>query len=373
MDIFILLAFLQISSFNEAYDFTCPSQAHWNIRAKSMCEPQRNYTCLFNVTFGVNVYREICNRPRILNPGHKYVYQPNLNKATCSVTRYQPKIFETSGYSDCIYQKSLCNNLGQETFEYGNTTVDIKCICNTDRGYTFVMNSTNQCYCNPSTEDCSCYLGINPYNKTIGLKDIKCYDDMKMTRSPYLRDMFNNSRTIKIIQFDNFKYNLNYVPTNEYRKKAATSIGILLLSYFVLIIVLSIMRRWIQHHRTPRQFDIVECTDCSITIAWFIDVPDECLSYELDHRHQGTHDWSVGTFSSDDVLKGEDGRRMYELQNLLPKTYYECKLRSVSKHVKSQYSESITKQTLKLVSRCMQNIESLIKYAYHVELAGALY
>ncbi|CAC5398010.1 unnamed protein product [Mytilus coruscus] len=355
MDIFILLAFLQISSFNEAYDFTCPSQAHWNIRAKSMCEPQRNYTCLFNVTFGVNVYREICNRPRILNPGHKYVYQPNLNKATCSVTRYQPKIFETSGYSDCIYQKSLCNNLGQETFEYGNTTVDIKCICNTDRGYTFVMNSTNQCYCNPSTEDCSCYLGINPYNKTIGLKDIKCYDDMKMTRSPYLRDMFNNSRTIKIIQFDNFKYNLNYVPTNEYRKKAATSIGILLLSY------------------SPRQFDIVECTDCSITIAWFIDVPDECLSYELDHRHQGTHDWSVGTFSSDDVLKGEDGRRMYELQNLLPKTYYECKLRSVSKHVKSQYSESITKQTLKLVSRCMQNIESLIKYAYHVELAGALY
>ncbi|XP_052097388.1 uncharacterized protein LOC127732395 isoform X2 [Mytilus californianus] len=231
-------------SLNEAYNFTCPSQAHWKIRAKAMCKPPKNYTCLFDVTFRVNVYREKCNRPRILDHGHKYVFQPNLNRATCSVTRYQPEIFETNGNSDCTYQKSLCNSLGQETYEYGNTTVDIKCMCNTDRGYTFVMNSKNQCYCNPSTEDCSCYLGINPYNKTVGLKDIKCYDDMKMTKSPFLGDMFNISRTIKIIEFDNFKYNLNYVPSNEYRIKAGISVLTLLLAYFIVcVIVYRIMPR----------------------------------------------------------------------------------------------------------------------------------
>ncbi|CAC5386289.1 unnamed protein product [Mytilus coruscus] len=230
MDLFILLTALQILSLNEAYNFTCPSQAHWNIRAKSMCDPPRNYTCLFNVTFRVNVYRDICNRPRILGHGYKYVFQPNLNRATCSVTRYQPFIFDTIGHSDCIYQKSLCNSLGQDTYEHGNTTVDRKCTCNTDRGYTFVRNSKKQCYCNPSTEDCSCYLGINPYDKTIGLKDIKCYDDMKKTRNPYLGNTFNNSRTITIIEFDNFKYNLKYH------------------AIAVCIIVHRIMPRWIKFH-----------------------------------------------------------------------------------------------------------------------------
>ncbi|XP_071147416.1 uncharacterized protein [Mytilus edulis] len=87
-----------------------------------------------------------------------------------------------------------------------------------------------------------------------------------------------------------------------------------------------------------------------MTIGWFIDVPDECLSYELDHRHRRTDDWSTDTFISGDVLKDEDGRRMYKLQNLKPETYYEFKMRSVYKDdVKSHYSESQTKQTLKEV------------------------
>ncbi|CAC5407290.1 TN [Mytilus coruscus] len=102
----------------------------------------------------------------------------------------------------------------------------------------------------------------------------------------------------------------------------------------------------------PRKFDIAECTDCSITIEWFIDVQDECLSYELDHRPpQGTDNLPVRTFSSKDVVEGENGRRMYTLQNLLPETYYEFKLRSVYKDAKSHYSESKTKQTLILAPR----------------------
>ncbi|CAC5387990.1 unnamed protein product [Mytilus coruscus] len=319
-------------SLNDAYNFTCPSQAHWNIRAKSMCNPPRNYTCLFDVTFRVNIYRERCRRPRILGPGYKYVFQPNLNRATCSVTRYQPFIFDTIGHSDCTYQKSLCNSLGQETYEIGNTTIDRKCICNTDRGYSFVRNSKNQCYCNPLTEDCSCYLGINLYNETFEVKDIKCYDDMKMTRSRYLGDRFNISQKIKIVEFDNYRYNVKNVPT-----------------IVVWIIVQRAIRGWNKTRSTPRKLDIVECTDCSITIEWFIDVPDECLSYELHHRPKGTNDWSTGTFLSEEVLEAEDGRRMYTLQNLLPETYYELKMRSVYKDAKSHYSESMTKQTLKQV------------------------
>ncbi|CAG2211871.1 unnamed protein product [Mytilus edulis] len=42
---------------------------------------------------------------------------------------------------------------------------------------------------------------------------------------------------------------------------------------------------------------------------------------------------------------------MYTLRNLLPETYYEFKLRSVSKDGKSHYSESKTKQTLRLENK----------------------
>lgn len=102
--------------------------------------------------------------------GYKYVFQPNPNNATCTKTRYQPFIFDTIGYSDCAILKSLCNSKGQTTYRNGNSTSDRICSCNTDQGYTFVVNSIDKCFCNPSTEDCSCYIGINPKNKTTGLK-----------------------------------------------------------------------------------------------------------------------------------------------------------------------------------------------------------
>ncbi|CAG2235019.1 unnamed protein product [Mytilus edulis] len=313
-------------SLNGAYEFTCPSQAHWNLRAKSMCKPTTNYTCLFDINLQINVYRDRCYRPSIVGPGYKYVFQPNLNRAACSSNRYQPFIFETVGYSDCTFKNHFAAALVRRLMQ---TVIP--------------GNSNNQCYCNPSTEDCSCYLGNNPYNETVGLEDIKCYHEMKMTRIPYLGDMFNISRTIKINEFDNNKYNIKHLPT-----------------IVVWIIVLRIMRQLIKTRSTPREFNIIECTDCSMTIGWFIDVPDECLSYELDHRVRGTDDWSTETFLSGDVMtdedflsgdvmKDEDGRRMYKLQNLKPETYYEFKMRSVYKDdVKSHYSESKTKQTLKL-------------------------
>ncbi|VDH95466.1 Hypothetical predicted protein [Mytilus galloprovincialis] len=214
-----------------AYEFICPSQSHWNLRAKSMCKQTTNYTCLFDINYQINVYRDRCYRPRILGPGYKYVFQPNLNRALCSGNRYQPFNFETVGYSDCTFKKTLCNSLGQTTYENGDTRVDRKCVCNTDRGYTFIMNSTKQCYCNPSSEDCSCYLGMNPYNETARLEDTKCYQEIKLTRGPFSVDMFNISRTIKIKEFDNYKYNINHLPTDKYRIEAAKLVLMLSLAY----------------------------------------------------------------------------------------------------------------------------------------------
>ncbi|XP_063409161.1 uncharacterized protein LOC134692632 [Mytilus trossulus] len=243
MDILILLTVLQMVPLTGAYEFICPSQSHWNLRAKSMCKQTTNYTCLFDINFQINVYRDRCYRPRILGPGYKYVFQPNLNRASCSGNRYQPFNFETVGYSDCTFKKSLCSSLGQTTYENGDTTVDRKCLCNTDRGYTFIMNSTKQCYCNPSTEDCSCYLGMNPYNETVRLEDTKCYQEIKWTRGPYSVDVFNISRTIQIHEFDNYKYNINHLQTDKYRIEAAKLVLMLSLAYGFVCTILLIIRR----------------------------------------------------------------------------------------------------------------------------------
>ncbi|CAG2201022.1 unnamed protein product [Mytilus edulis] len=78
-----------------------------------------------------------------------------------------------------------------------------------------------------------------------------------------------------------------------------------------------------------------------------MDVPDECLSYELDHQPPGINNLPVMTFSSKDVMEDVNGRRMYTLKNLLPETKYAFKLRSIYKDAKSHYSDLKTKQTLK--------------------------
>ncbi|VDI27949.1 Hypothetical predicted protein, partial [Mytilus galloprovincialis] len=155
---------------NEAYDFVCPSQAHWNLRAKSICMLSSNYSCLYDVNYQINVYRDKCIRPRILGPGYTYVFQPNPNRESCKISRYQPFIFKTTGYSDCVFLKSLCKSEGQITYTNGTTRSERKCACNTDRGFQFVINPKNRCFCNPFSEDCSCYIKTNPKNSTIDWK-----------------------------------------------------------------------------------------------------------------------------------------------------------------------------------------------------------
>lgn len=102
--------------------------------------------------------------------GYKYVFQPNLNRAECSDNRYQPFIFDTIGRSDCSFLKSFCNSEGQMTYENGTTKSDRTCLCNFNKGYTFVNKTNNHCSCNPSNEDCSCYIGIYSNKRSIDPK-----------------------------------------------------------------------------------------------------------------------------------------------------------------------------------------------------------
>lgn len=102
--------------------------------------------------------------------GYKYVFQPNPNRDSCSLSRYQPFVFNTIGYSECAFLKSLCKNEGMETYTDGTTRSDRTCSCDTMRGFSFVGKQNHECYCNPSSEDCSCYRRINQNNRMIDRK-----------------------------------------------------------------------------------------------------------------------------------------------------------------------------------------------------------
>ncbi|XP_063448291.1 uncharacterized protein LOC134727830 [Mytilus trossulus] len=58
----------EVLSSTDSYEFSCPPQAHWRLRAKSVCMPEGKYSCLYDVNLQVNVYRDKCIRPRILGP-----------------------------------------------------------------------------------------------------------------------------------------------------------------------------------------------------------------------------------------------------------------------------------------------------------------
>lgn len=89
--------------------------------------------------------------------GSKLIFEPFFNKAECSYKRYQPFPFSTDGSSNCVYQKSACNEDGQYVFHKGISKNDTTCGCNFLKGYTFITKPRHKCYCMPSEEDCSCY------------------------------------------------------------------------------------------------------------------------------------------------------------------------------------------------------------------------
>lgn len=116
--------------------------------------------------------------------GNKYIIRGDIDGEPCEKNRYQPFKFQTDGYNKCIFEKSVCNEEGQIAQNSGNTTADTSCRCDYTKGYRFVIEPTNKCYCRPTHEDCSCYkkkcrnnefLNPSKYNDKLSLTHIYMY------------------------------------------------------------------------------------------------------------------------------------------------------------------------------------------------------
>lgn len=62
-----------------------------------------------------------------------------------------------NGNSKCVFLKSICTEDGQILYSDGTTKTDVTCRCDYSRGYAYVNIPKHTCYCDPLSEDCSCY------------------------------------------------------------------------------------------------------------------------------------------------------------------------------------------------------------------------
>lgn len=96
----------------------------------------------------------------------------------CSEERYQPFKFYSSELSQCAFTKSLCSDKGLLKVNVGSTREDDACRCDSTEGYTFVSRPTNNRFCTPEQEDCSCYVPTCPTNNTFSNGKIKSVPHM---------------------------------------------------------------------------------------------------------------------------------------------------------------------------------------------------
>ncbi|CAG2211278.1 unnamed protein product [Mytilus edulis] len=164
ISVVIFLPTLQIFVFSVVpFNFKCPLQAHWKMRAEVKCNSTSKYFCLFNNVEGI--YVEGCDGPDWDRKGCKRIYAGDFTRANCTRERFQPFKFRTNeSMSDCIYSKSICSENGQIVYIDDSRKYDRTCRCDYKRNYSFVKTPRHLCYCIPTEEDCSCYIKSCPTN-----------------------------------------------------------------------------------------------------------------------------------------------------------------------------------------------------------------
>ncbi|XP_076117035.1 carboxy-terminal kinesin 2-like [Mytilus galloprovincialis] len=119
-------------------------------------------------------YFEQCNRnPDFVTPGEKYVISGNLRNIDCSPKRYQPFRLWSNVSGECLYKKSLCEGEGQIIINNGSLIEERACRCDYRKGYKFIKRPKQNCSCNPSEEDCSCYISECPGGSVLS-PDYEC-------------------------------------------------------------------------------------------------------------------------------------------------------------------------------------------------------
>ncbi|CAG2227756.1 TTN [Mytilus edulis] len=209
-----------------AFPLKCPEPAQWSLRARSHCPDPSKYFCLKNDL--INGYSENCTVFDFLQPGRKNVLRGGLDADICSFERYQPWPikFYTNVSTNCIFLKSKCNEEGQVVYVNGNRNIDRSCRCDYTRGYDFLNKPQNPCFCEPSKEDCSCYLKTCPKATDKLSPDYECHqEDKNLTVSEceaIIYQRVNTTRNKNIMEYISMREkSSNTAETTHIKKRVA--------------------------------------------------------------------------------------------------------------------------------------------------------
>lgn len=143
--------------------------------------------------------------------GEKIVFVPfhQAYHMNCREERYQPFKFWANVSSQCVLQKSKCNEIGQVIYYNGTLLEDRLCRCDYKQGFAFVTKPQNRCYCNLAKEDCTCYKKQCSGLLTPGKYEKDKFKTSHLDSRPILYRFFLDSFGQGFIQEWNF--NFNYV------------------------------------------------------------------------------------------------------------------------------------------------------------------
>ncbi|XP_063420559.1 uncharacterized protein LOC134705771 [Mytilus trossulus] len=177
----ICILFITISTCSLGFNLSCPGSGQWTFRAMVYCSDLNMYTCLLDTT--KSRYTETCDGDRKEIDGQKTtINRNNFDAAKCKLDRFQPMDFTTVGNSDCVFQKSKCEQEGQiagHEIKEKTSVLDTNCLCDYTKGYSFINIPRDKCYCSPSVDDCSCFREFCPSGKILS-PDYQCTTQIDM-------------------------------------------------------------------------------------------------------------------------------------------------------------------------------------------------
>ncbi|XP_052089505.1 alpha-latroinsectotoxin-Lt1a-like [Mytilus californianus] len=156
---FPILLILTVMCTTVSYHLQCPDISQRTLRASAYCLSsfRSEYTCLFDTNR--LRFSEQCEKNQdYVTRGEKYVVTGRRRNVDCSSERYQPFPLWSNVSGVCLYQKTICKGEGQVLYNNGTLISDRACRCDYTKGYKFIKQPKQNCFCIPSAEDCSCYL-----------------------------------------------------------------------------------------------------------------------------------------------------------------------------------------------------------------------
>ncbi|XP_052078185.1 uncharacterized protein LOC127716128 isoform X2 [Mytilus californianus] len=244
----VWLTIFQIST-EVTLPFQCPHQSHKHMRSHWYCKNnlKHEYICLIDTERASST--ELCVKTLdYAPPGQNYVWTGGFRNLDCKNHTFQPYALWQNESEKCLFEKSHCIDEGQTVFHSGTTETDSSCRCDHTRYYSFVSPTEHGEYCEPSKEDCSCYIKQCAYNEQLN-SDYECINSLSEDYSSLTIDASIN--TTGVVVLSTFREN-----TRRNVKWSSFNVGVFIMIMIILFLIGGITFCWFLQKQTENYAEL---------------------------------------------------------------------------------------------------------------------